>query len=106
MLRSRVILLPGSVLPAELAYAPLIQALGADLDAVAKDLEVYATEEPPEGYSLDLEVAGVLREVDGRGWDRFHIAGYSGGAAAALGIYRAPRRAPVEPGAARAGLGG
>ena len=86
MTRSRVILLPGSVLPAELAYAPLIHALGPDLDAVAKDLEVYASDEPPKDYSLDLEVAGVLREVDGRGWDRFHIAGYSGGGAAALAL--------------------
>jgi pimeloyl-ACP methyl ester carboxylesterase len=53
---------------------------------VAKDLEVYATDEPPQDYSLDLEVAGVLREVNARGWDRFHIAGYSGGGAAALAM--------------------
>lgn len=86
MARSRVILLPGSVLPAELAYAPLIQALGADLEVVAKDLEVYATDEPPEDYSLDLEVAGVLREVDARRWRQFHIAGYSGGGAVALAL--------------------
>jgi pimeloyl-ACP methyl ester carboxylesterase len=83
---SRVILLPGIVLPADLAYGPLIQALGADLEVVAKDLEVYATDEPPQDYSLDLEVAGVLREVNARGWDRFHIAGYSGGGAAALAM--------------------
>lgn len=81
---SRVILLPGIVLPADLAYGPLLRELGADLDAVAKDLEVYATDEPPEEYSLELEVAGVLREVEGRGWERFHIGGYSGGGAAAL----------------------
>ena len=80
----RVILLPGSVLPAELAYGSLIEALGADADAVAKDLEVYAPSEPPEDYSLDLEVAGVLREADERGWERFHLIGYSGGGAAAL----------------------
>jgi pimeloyl-ACP methyl ester carboxylesterase len=86
MPRPRVILLPGSVLPAELAYAPLVQALGADLEVAAKDLEVYATDEPPEDCSLDFEVAGVLREVNGRGWDRFHIAGYSGGGAAALAL--------------------
>jgi pimeloyl-ACP methyl ester carboxylesterase len=81
---SPVILLPGIVLPAEFAYGPLIRALGADIEAVAKDLEVYASDEPPEEYSLDLEVAGVLREVDARGWERFHLAGYSGGGAAAL----------------------
>lgn len=81
---SRAILLPGVVLPAELAYGPLIQELGADVDAVAKDLEVYATDEPPDEYSLDLEVAGVLREAEARGWERFHLAGYSGGGTVAL----------------------
>jgi pimeloyl-ACP methyl ester carboxylesterase len=82
----RVILLPGIVLPAELAYAPLIAALGPDVKVVAKDLEVYATPEPPEDYSLDLEIAGALREADTRGWERFHVVGYSGGGAAALSL--------------------
>jgi pimeloyl-ACP methyl ester carboxylesterase len=80
----RVLMLPGSVLPAEPAYGALIAALGADADPVAKDLEVYAMPEPPNDYSLDLEIAGVLREADARGWERFHLAGYSGGGAAAL----------------------
>jgi pimeloyl-ACP methyl ester carboxylesterase len=80
----RVVLLPGSVLPAEPAYGALIAALGADADAVAKDLEVYATDEPPADYSLGLEADGVLREADARGWERFHLLGYSGGGAAAL----------------------
>lgn len=79
----RAILLPGIVLPAELAYGSLIGALGADADAVAKDLEVYTPPEAPD-YSLDFEIAGVLREADARGWDRFHLVGYSGGGAAAL----------------------
>jgi pimeloyl-ACP methyl ester carboxylesterase len=83
---SRVILLPGVVLPAELAYGPLVRELGPGVDAVAKELEVYATDEPPEEFSLDVEVAGVLREADGRGWDRFHIAGYSAGGATALAL--------------------
>ena len=77
-------LLPGIVLPAELAYGALIAALGADVEAVAKDLEVYATPEPPQNYTLDDETEGVLREADARGWDRFHLVGYSGGGAAAL----------------------
>jgi pimeloyl-ACP methyl ester carboxylesterase len=81
---SRVVLLPGSVLPAEPAYGALIAALGPDVDAVAKDLEVYATEQPPDDYSLELEVDGVLREADALGWERFHLVGYSGGGAAAL----------------------
>ena len=82
----RVILLPGSVLPADLAYGALVNALGSGADAVAKDLEVYASPEPAPGYSLDLEVAGVLREADARGWDAFHLAGYSGGGASALAV--------------------
>ena len=81
---SRVIFLPGSVLPAEPAYGALIAALGPDADAVAKDLEVYADAEPPGDYSLDTEVDGVLREAAERGWEQFHLAGYSGGGAAAL----------------------
>jgi len=82
----RVMLLPGIVLPAELAYAALIAAIGPDVEAVAKDLEVYATLEPPDDYGLDSEVAGALREADARGWERFHVVGYSGGGAAALAI--------------------
>ena len=62
----QVILLPGSVLPAELAYGSLVAALGSDADVVMKELEVYATAEAPPDYTLDLEVGGVLREADGR----------------------------------------
>jgi pimeloyl-ACP methyl ester carboxylesterase len=80
----RVILLPGIVLPAAAAYGALIDALGPDIEAVAKDLEVYATPDPPEGYSFEIEVAGVLREADARGWQRFNLVGYSGGGAASL----------------------
>ncbi|WP_035841526.1 alpha/beta fold hydrolase [Kitasatospora azatica] len=89
----RVILLPGSVLPADLAYGALIVALGPDVDAVAKELELYATDEPPADYSLDTEVAGLLREADARGWDTFHLVGYSGGGASALAVaQRHPER--------------
>jgi pimeloyl-ACP methyl ester carboxylesterase len=82
----RVILLPGIVLPAEPAYGALIEALGPDVDAVAKDLEVYATPEPPHDYSLELEIEGVLREADAHDWARFHLVGYSGGGAASLAL--------------------
>jgi pimeloyl-ACP methyl ester carboxylesterase len=82
----RVILLPGSVLPAELAYGSLVAALRSDAEVVAKDLEVYASAEAPRDYTLDLEVAGVLREANVREWERFHLVGYSGGGAAALAV--------------------
>jgi pimeloyl-ACP methyl ester carboxylesterase len=78
------ILLPGGVMPADLAYGSLIEALGDDVDAIAKDLEVYAGPEPPVGYTLDHEIAGVLRTAQDAGFDRFHLVGYSGGGAASL----------------------
>jgi pimeloyl-ACP methyl ester carboxylesterase len=74
------------VLPAEPAYGALIEALGPDVDAVAKDLEVYATPEPPQDYSLEVEIVGVLREADAHDWARFHLVGYSGGGAASLAL--------------------
>jgi len=80
----RAFLLPGAVLPAELAYAALLPVLAPGVDAVAKDLELYAPPEPAADYGLDAEVAAVLREADARGWERFHLVGYSGGGAAAL----------------------
>jgi pimeloyl-ACP methyl ester carboxylesterase len=80
----RAVLLPGVVLPAEAAYGALVDALGEDADAVAKDLELYATQEPRDDYRLELEVEGVLREADARGWERFHLVGYSAGGAASL----------------------
>ena len=82
----RVILLPGSVLPGELAYGSLVASLGSTTDAVVKELEVYATPEAPPDYTLDHEVDGVLRDTDERGWERFHLVGYSGGGAAALAL--------------------
>lgn len=71
----RVILLPGSVLPAEPAYSGLIQALGPDVNAVAKDLELYAGDAPPPGWTLDTEIDGILREADARRWNSFHLLG-------------------------------
>ena len=62
-----VIFLPGSVVPAEPAYEALLHALGERVTAVAKDLEVYAEDRPPPDYSLDTEVAGILREADAHG---------------------------------------
>lgn len=84
--RHRVVLLPGAVLPAEPAYAALLQVLGERVNAVAKDLEVYADDQPPRGYNLGMEAAGVLREADVRGFDRFHLVGYSAGGASALAL--------------------
>jgi pimeloyl-ACP methyl ester carboxylesterase len=78
------ILLPGGMLPAEPAYAPLIEALGEGERAVAKDLEVYAADAPPPGYSLGTEVDGVLGVADEAGFERFHLVGFSAGGASAV----------------------
>jgi pimeloyl-ACP methyl ester carboxylesterase len=77
-------MLPGGVLPASLAYEALSKELGAEVHAVAKELEVYRDEAPPSGYTLDVEVAGILRCADESGFDRFHLVGYSGGGASSL----------------------
>lgn len=82
--RHRVVLLPGAVLPAEPAYAALLEALGERVEAVAKDLEVYAGDQPPPDFGLDTEARGILREADAHGFDRFHLVGYSGGGASSL----------------------
>jgi pimeloyl-ACP methyl ester carboxylesterase len=87
-----VLLLPGVVLPASLAYSALLDALPEGTNAVAKDLELYAADEPPAGYTLDAEGDGILRAAAEAGFERFHLAGYSAGGAAAL------RFATLQPG--------
>lgn len=78
------ILLPGGVLPAALAYPALMQAFGNDIDARAKELELYAGDGPPPDWSLQTEVEGIDRFADAAGFDRFHLVGYSAGGASAL----------------------
>jgi pimeloyl-ACP methyl ester carboxylesterase len=79
-----VLLLPGAVLPAELAFAALLAELGDDVRPVIKDLELYADDGPPSDYRLDLEVQAVARTADGSGFGSFHLLGYSAGGAVAL----------------------
>lgn len=99
---TQVILLPGGVMPAQMAYADVIAALGSDVEAVAKELEMYAGPEPPAGYTLNTEVDGILRTAGETGFDRFHLVGYSGGGASSLAFAAAhPERllslALIEP---------
>jgi pimeloyl-ACP methyl ester carboxylesterase len=71
-------------MPAELAYGPLLEALGDDVEAIAKDLEVYAGPEPPPDYTLEHEINGILRTARDAGFERFHLVGYSGGGASSV----------------------
>lgn len=88
-----VILLPGTVMPAGPAYGPLLAALGAEVDARLKDLELYAGDPPPLDYSLEMEVGGITRTADDAGFARSHLVGYSGGGAGCLAYAaRYPRR--------------
>jgi pimeloyl-ACP methyl ester carboxylesterase len=83
-LQHDVILLPGGVLPAGLAYGALLDALADAVDPVVKELEVYADAEPPPSYTLAVEVEGILRTAEAAGFDRFHLVGYSAGGASSL----------------------
>ena len=80
-----IVLLPGSILPAQVAYQALLAESGDDVDARAKDLEMYAGEVvPPLGYGLETEVDGTSSFADSAGFDTFHLVGYSGGGASSL----------------------
>ena len=99
---ARAILLPGGVMPAALAYGALLDALGDEVEAIARDLEVYAGPEPPADYTLEYEIDGVLRTARDAGFERFHLVGYSGGGASSLAFAaRHPERllslALIEP---------
>ena len=100
--RHPAVFLPGGVLPADPAYAALLQVLGDRVDAAVKDLEVYSGDRPAADYGLGTEVEGILREADAHGFDRFHLVGYSGGGASSLAFaavhgYRLLSLALLEP---------
>ncbi len=79
-----VMFVPGGVTPGALAYAPLLAAIGDQIHPIVKDLQVSATDAPPPGYGLEVEVEGIRRAADAAGVRRFHLVGYSGGGAMAL----------------------
>lgn len=79
------VLLPGGILPAELAYADLLDRFEDDVDGRAKELEVYTGPDvPPPHYGFETEMAGIDRVADEAGFDRFHLVGYSAGGAVSL----------------------
>jgi pimeloyl-ACP methyl ester carboxylesterase len=79
-----VLFVPGSMTPGDLSYGPLLRILEDKVHPIVKDLEIYATDEPPSGYGLDLEVEGIRRVADAAGTQRFHLVGFSAGGAFSL----------------------
>jgi hypothetical protein len=76
-----VIFLPDILVPAEILYRPLLNRLPG-VSAVLKDLEIYATGQPPPGYSLDDEIRGIDTAADQAAWDSFTSTGTPGAAPA------------------------
>jgi pimeloyl-ACP methyl ester carboxylesterase len=74
--------------PAERSVELVAPMLEGRAEIMPKALEVWA-DGPLLSYSLDDEVEGVRRVVEGRGWWRFHIVGFSAGATVALICARA-----------------
>jgi pimeloyl-ACP methyl ester carboxylesterase len=82
--RPSVLFVPGGILPAALSYGPLLGVFGDEIQAVVKDLEVYAGNTPPPNFGLGLEVEGITRAANDAGLRDFHLVGYSAGGASSL----------------------
>ena len=78
------VLLPGILMPAVVRHTPLVRALGPEVRAVPKELEVYAHDAPPDDYSVASELAGLERFLDEQWVKRVHLYGHSAGASVAL----------------------
>lgn len=84
------VFLPGVIMPASLRYAALFGELAStDVRLLTKELEVYAGDEPPPGFSVEKEVEGLRRFLDERAVDRVALYGHSGGGAVALAFVAA-----------------
>jgi pimeloyl-ACP methyl ester carboxylesterase len=88
-----VFFLPGGILPAAIQYNPLLNVLKDGIQPLLKDLEVYSSDKPAPGYDLSQEVEGLRQVADTKGYNSFHLVGYSGGGAVALAFAAAyPKR--------------
>lgn len=97
-----VIFVPGGIMPADMAYDPLLKSIGDQIRPVTKELEVYAGDTPAPDYGLEKEVEGIRKVADAAGFKRFNLVGYSAGGASSLAFTaRYPERllslALIEP---------
>ena len=87
------VFLPGILMPAIARFAPLRAELSGDRLTLTKELEIYATPQPPSDYSMQTEVDGLDRFADENALEEFHLYGYSAGASIALAyVTQRPRR--------------
>ena len=74
-------------------HARLRSELSGDRLTLTKELEIYATPQPPSDYSMQTEVDGLDRFADENALEEFHLYGYSAGASIALAyVTQRPRR--------------
>jgi len=97
-----VVFVPGGVMPSELAYNPLLDIVGQEIQPIVKELEVYRFDQPQLDYSLETEVEGIKKAANEACVKSFHLVGYSAGGASALAYTaRYPERvrslALIEP---------
>lgn len=76
--------LGGILMPSRFRFGPLVAALGSSPELEVKELDVYASDRVPDDYSLASEIDALDRLAAERGFDRFHLYGYSIGGSIAL----------------------
>ena len=79
-----VVFVPGGITPVRPSYAPLLDELDGEIQPLLKDLELYAADEPPADYSIQLEVDGLGGRWMLPGSARSTWSAYSGGGAVCL----------------------
>jgi len=70
-----VIFLPGILASAEVRYRALRNRLPG-VNALLKDLEIFAAGRPSSGYSVDDEIRGVDAAADQAGLGQFRLYGF------------------------------
>lgn len=72
-----------------MTFEGCIEAVADEVRSLPKGLELFRTEygdDPFDGYSLAVEVDGVVRAMDRLGIENAHVVGYSGGGGVAMAL--------------------
>jgi pimeloyl-ACP methyl ester carboxylesterase len=79
-----VVWLAGAGAPPDQTFGGCIDMIGRRVRHLPKPLELFESEQPPDGYSFETEIGGILRVMDNSGMERAHLVGYSGGGGIAM----------------------